>query len=959
MKKRHLLSLLLACFLLAGLIPVTPAAATAEAIDVVVVLDRSSAMDETILACAKSHTHLSGCYESRMTAAKRTAKALITQILDRNSNARVALVTFAKEAAVSHAFTAVKTVLRSSVNVTTCSHKAANLEAGLVAASNCLQQTGRAGARQAIVLVTAGEPKYYNDKNDEVSLGSGLVTTTTCIEQTLDQAHLSRDFGAGIYAVSVGAASGSSAEHLLLAAQDQGYYTADANPAAAIAADLAAGDDPFDCAVGTGWTVGFAKESLLPANVPFMSYKPEDLPSSGLLYDRSIFSDDLSFDASGLPESLQILNAKLNTMTAAPNRYPSSMVQSLRSFVDRVLPIDPPFSPERLLANSATFTEDLAAFEAQFGAAETALANGEAVVLADAAARYETAGMTAAEAEAAAAQNLAAYFATGASDDAQLDADYRALAAEVGDMELTDYTPEATRYYMAGYEIDLPCLGYLDEPHIRAVCLDDHTGRGAILMVSVESIGMARADVNRIRDALAPFVYEHGIREVHVLSAHNHASIDTMGIWGPIYADGKDDAYFAMVLERIESAAVAAFNAQKPGTLHVGTADAAEQTGYPEPLVEDRRYPYVTENASLITRFRFAPSDGSKELYLIHFGTHLEALQDMNQYISADFLDPFQDYLDAQNDDADFIFFTGAIGGQIRTKRNQTLPEGYEPRNTRQNYWKITQITGQRTGELVCGITAADEIELSAKLNTVSTSFEAKIDNYVLALLAQLKIINTRTYLKDLNTGLRGTLAGVSDLQTLGTAAANALTTFLRLKGDGGVSDKDLAVRTMLAFGRTYYQVLSDNLGNYASTEMHYFEFYQKNGARVKGLVLMPGEIFPELVYGGLLEGGTGDYYLDPHNPDAEPIDLLAEIAEATGRDYGDRFVDLLVFGQANDMMGYIVAPNDFLLNPNLPYIEQYPQGSWRHHYEETNSCGPQTAYTVAEAFRGLMAKAR
>ena len=163
----------------------------------------------------------------------------------------------------------------------------------------------------------------------------------------------------------------------------------------------------------------------------------------------------------------------------------------------------------------------------------------------------------------------------------------------------------------------------------------------------------------------------------------------------------------------------------------------------------------------------------------------------------------------------------------------------------------------------------------------------------------------------------------------------------------------------MLAFGRTYYQVLSENLGNYASTEMHYFEFYQKEGSRVKGLVLMPGEIFPELVYGGMLEGGTGDYYLDPHNPDAEPIDLLAEIAEATGRDYGDRFVDLLVFGQANDMMGYIVAPNDFLLNPNLPYIEQYPQGSWRHHYEETNSCGPQTAYTVAEAFRGLMAKAR
>ena len=966
MKKRQILALLLVCVMMVGLLPVTPASATeaSDPLDVVIVFDRSSAMDEDILTCTENHTHstgaLSGCYETRMAVAKRTAKDLITEIIDQNDNAKVAIVTFAKEATVAYHLTSVKTILRSTINVTTKSHKAANIEAGLVTATNYLQENGRAGSRRAIVLVSAGQAKYYNDPLDELTLGTGLLMTSICTEQTLDQAHLTRDFGMSIYSVGIGVNDDSPAEQLLLAAQDQGYYTnASANAASSIAAGLAAGDDPFDVAApGSTWTVGFAKESLLPDGVPFMSYKVEDLPATGLLYSRDILNEDLSFDPDDLPPNLKALVLKLNAMQADPNRYPSAMVKTLSSFINRVLPIDPPFSPDSLLANSATFASDLAAFNAQFGAAETALTAGTADVLAAAAARYVEAGSTQEAAEAAAAQNFADFLANGSSADAQLDADYQALLSEINGMELTDYTPEATQYYMAGFELDWSCLGYLDAPYVRAAYIDDNTGRGGIILVSVETIGMARADINRIRDRLAPFIHENGIREVHILSAHNHSTIDTMGIWGPMLEDGKDDAYMEQVMTSICDVSVAAYHARKTGSLYVGTVDAGEQTGYPELLVEDRRYPTVTDNAEIITRFRFAPSDGSNELYIVHFGTHLEALQEANRYISADFLDPFQDYLDTQNNDADFMFFTGAIGGLIRTNRYQTLPSDFTPRNEAHKHWRATQLTGKRTGELVCSITAADEIELAPKLNTVSTVFEAELDNFLLALLAQLNIINTRTYIKDLDTGLRNTHDSIASLQTLGSAAANALTTYLRLLNEGTLDQQEILVQTLIGFADTYYQVVSDNLANIASSEMHYFEFYQKDGDRIKGLILMPGEIFPELVYGGMLEGGTGDYYKDPHNPDAEPIDLLVDIAEATGRDFGDNYEDLIVLGQANDMMGYIVTPNDWLLHPTLPYISQYPQGSWRHHYEETNSAGPDTAYVIADTFRELIGRA-
>ena len=64
----------------------------------------------------------------------------------------------------------------------------------------------------------------------------------------------------------------------------------------------------------------------------------------------------------------------------------------------------------------------------------------------------------------------------------------------------------------------------------------------------------------------------------------------------------------------------------------------------------------------------------------------------------------------------------------------------------------------------------------------------------------------------------------------------------------------------------------------------------------VKSLLLT---IFPELVFGGALsaeESGTGN------GPEVNP-DLLCDIT-------GDK--DILIFGLANDELGYVLPPNDF-----------------------------------------------
>lgn len=84
-------------------------------------------------------------------------------------------------------------------------------------------------------------------------------------------------------------------------------------------------------------------------------------------------------------------------------------------------------------------------------------------------------------------------------------------------------------------------------------------------------------------------------------------------------------------------------------------------------------------------------------------------------------------------------------------------------------------------------------------------------------------------------------------------------------------------------------------------------------------LALLPGEIFPELVSGGGKE-------TDPP--------ALRHVAAQYGIE------DLMVIGLANDEIGYVLPPSNFVLDESLPYLSE-AEGD---HYEETNSVGPNCA---------------
>lgn len=99
---------------------------------------------------------------------------------------------------------------------------------------------------------------------------------------------------------------------------------------------------------------------------------------------------------------------------------------------------------------------------------------------------------------------------------------------------------------------------------------------------------------------------------------------------------------------------------------------------------------------------------------------------------------------------------------------------------------------------------------------------------------------------------------------------------------------------------------------------------------------LIPGEIFPELV------SGTGLKSSDPT--------ALAKLAMSAG------YKRIVTVNLANDELGYIVPPSDFIVHPTNPYFQRY-EVNGEDHYEETNSVGKQCAVKIAEAFESALNK--
>ena len=151
-------------------------------------------------------------------------------------------------------------------------------------------------------------------------------------------------------------------------------------------------------------------------------------------------------------------------------------------------------------------------------------------------------------------------------------------------------------------------------------------------------------------------------------------------------------------------------------------------------------------------------------------------------------------------------------------------------------------------------------------------------------------------------------------------------------------------VLTLLAMRKTMntdaYPDTRGDVGIALKSEMTYLKIGKQQ------ILMLPGENFSPTIYGdyiGAEESCTGK------GGEINPKPLV-DVA-------GDK--NLLVFGISNDMTGYVVPPNDFLLNPTQPYLNGYKDKFGKNHYHETNSLGKNIQQVLVDEFTDIMSRVK
>lgn len=418
---------------------------------------------------------------------------------------------------------------------------------------------------------------------------------------------------------------------------------------------------------------------------------------------------------------------------------------------------------------------------------------------------------------------------------------------------LTPADIDETRYFLGGY-LKFPAqevTGVIDDLCVRAVVLDDNSGRGAAAFAWIDAVGFMNADIKAIREKLSDITGKGMLISIDVGSTHVHSAVDTQGLWGNIPKSGRNEAYINSVVEKTADAVREAYNNKTRGTLYYSSKTCPE-------MFYDGRAPYSIDEK--IHLFRFVPDDiKKKEIYITNFGAHPVNLDWSNSELSGDFPYYIEQAVTSEKN-ADFIFIQGAIGGgiYINTDSRVGISEELSAFEKMQEY---SLIAADILYELAQSGEAVEPV-----LNIAHAQVDFEVNNFIFLLAERAGLCNVKAF-----------------------------------KEDGKV---------------------------YLTSEIGYLEI----GRNIK-IIEAPGEILPELVYGGFFsaeEAYNGTEYEYP------ALNTFFSSED-----------EILVFGLCNDAVGYIVPDND------------YSASNEEGHYEETVSTGSFTASAFSRAFADLLGKWR
>jgi len=364
-----------------------------------------------------------------------------------------------------------------------------------------------------------------------------------------------------------------------------------------------------------------------------------------------------------------------------------------------------------------------------------------------------------------------------------------------------------------------------------------------------------------------------GLKDFHyvmVSSTHNHEGPDVIGIWGPSpIKSGVDPAY----LDRVVASCT---EAVRDAESRLTAAEAKFGTVKDGSLLRDSRQPLVLDDVTRALVFH-APGNNKPSGILVQVNCHPESLGSKNTWITADY--PWATVLALQEKyQCPIAYFTGTVGGLLSNPAEIPGPDG---KPLHDENFEFAEYYGEQFAK-VCerAIDSAEPTTLTPFAVSAKT-ITAPLENPAYQMARKIGVLP------------RAGRVWTGDSETVGALA------------DDATPAEKLAIETEVACLR---------LG-----ELH--------------IACIPGEIYPELVYGEFQEpvDAGADY------PDAplEPAVMTTLPGEKK-----------MLIGLANDEIGYIIPRRQW------DHAPPYAYGRKNSQYGEVNSCGSEIAPILMQALQ-------
>lgn len=489
------------------------------------------------------------------------------------------------------------------------------------------------------------------------------------------------------------------------------------------------------------------------------------------------------------------------------------------------------------------------------------------------------------------------------------------------DVVLTPSDYQKRPYYMGGYMVPDNKFKNLVEDVVdnmmgRAVALDDGSGRGVSLFCTIDCIGIANADIREIRKRFkekAEKVFpDVKITSVNVFSTHAHSCIDTQGLWTEfpskllrnlkrkytgrgVLEKGADEQYMRLLYDLVSDTLIEAVKNMTTGEMTFAQKDITEA------YFVNKNRPSSTGLVTDITRLTFTPDDKSKTpTIIVNLPAHpdvaglaVKGEKGSGRRLSGEYVYYMGEVINKAG--YNFMFFNGAICAIYMSCDNST--DGLKLNHR----YELSVRFGREIGKITLALTKSlDEVKKD-KLLYDEQEIEKEIalsrrngGKYTLW-CENWEPVEERKVEPVLNIRIKEIKIPVKN---------NLMVAVGKLK---------LANFNVLSEGKNQFAVWS---------EIGYMEL----GSDIK-IAMVPGEFCCDLLVGGdsLFAKGSvthTDFGIPP-------------LREIFGK-------DTIVFGLANDAVGYIVPDND------------YTMGDPQNHYHELVSLGYKTGSSVMNGFLKL-----